>query len=97
MATECSSMVKKWKKWKKIWNGNGQKYDKESFGPVETHFLDYEEMATQERKEQKDKVKASEGLIKIEYNRILEKAKWINEWMNEIYFTLKATIISHNF
>ena len=32
-------------------------------------------MATQERKEQKDKVKASEGLIKIGYNRILEKAK----------------------
>ena len=32
-------------------------------------------MTTQEQKEQNDKVKASKGLIKIGYNRILEKSK----------------------
>ena len=32
-------------------------------------------MTTQEQKEQKDKVKANKGLIKIAYNRILEKSK----------------------
>ena len=32
-------------------------------------------MTTQEQKEQKDKVKANKGLIKIGYNLILEKSK----------------------
>ena len=49
-----------------------KKYVGERFGPTETNFLDDEEMTTQE---QKDKVKASEGLIKIGYNRILKKVK----------------------
>ena len=55
-----------------------KQYGEESFGPTETHFLDDEEMTTQERKEQKDQAKASEGLIKIEYNRILKKVKDIS-------------------
>ena len=55
-----------------------KQYGEESFGPTETHFLDDEEMTTQERKEQKDQAKASEGLIKIEYNRILEKVNDIS-------------------
>lgn len=52
-----------------------KQYGDESFGPTETHFLDDEEMTTQEQKEQKDKVKANKGLIKIGYNLILEKSK----------------------
>ena len=36
-------------------------------------------MTMQEGKEQKDKVKASEGLIKNECNRILEKVKEIRQ------------------
>ena len=36
-------------------------------------------MTTQERKEQKDKVKASEGLIKFGYNSILERVKDIRQ------------------
>ena len=56
-----------------------KKYDEESFGPAETYFLDNEEMTMQERKEKKDNVKASEGLIKIGCNRILEKVKNIRQ------------------
>ena len=52
-----------------------KKYGKEGFGPTEKNFLNDEEMTTQEQKEQKDKVKASEGPKKIGYNRILEKVK----------------------
>ena len=48
-----------------------RKYGEESFGPAETNFLDDEEMTTQKRKEQKDKVKVSESLIKIGYNWLL--------------------------
>ena len=44
-----------------------KKYGAESFWLAESHFLDGEEVTTQERKEQKDKVKVSKGLIKIEY------------------------------
>lgn len=40
-----------------------------------THFLHDHEMTMQERKPQKDKVKASKGLIRTGYNRILEKFK----------------------
>ena len=36
-------------------------------------------MTTQKRKEHKDKFKASEGLIKIGYNRFLEKFKDIRQ------------------
>ena len=36
-------------------------------------------MTTQERKEQKNKVKASEGLIKFGYNSILERVKDIRQ------------------
>ena len=54
MATECSGMLRCGYKWQK-------KYGEESFRPTETHFLDDEEMKTEERKEQIDKVKASEG------------------------------------
>ena len=42
-----------------------KQYGEESFGPTETHFLDDEEMTTQERKEQKDQAKASEGLKRL--------------------------------
>ena len=52
--TECSGMLRCGYKWQK-------KYGEESFTLTETHFLDDEEMKTQERKEQIDKVKASEG------------------------------------
>ena len=52
-----------------------KKYGEERFEPAETHFLDYEKLTIQKWKEQKDKVKASEGLIKIGYNRIFEKVK----------------------
>ena len=41
------------------------KYGKERFVPAETHFLDYEGMKMQEQKEQKEKAKASEDLLKI--------------------------------
>ena len=43
------------------------KYGAESFWLAESHFLDGEEVTTQERKEQKGKVKVSKGLIKIGY------------------------------
>lgn len=37
---------------------NGRKHGKESFGPAEAHFLNDEEITTQELKEQKHKNKA---------------------------------------
>ena len=61
-----------------------KKNGEECFGLAEhTHFLHDHEMTMQERKQQKDKVKASKGLIRTGYNRILEKFKEVK--MAELY------------
>ena len=51
-------------------------------------------MTTQERKEQRDKVKGSEGLIKTGCNRILKKVKDIRQKFST---ALLMTMLEHTF